>query len=158
LSRNKEEVCQVKKSSIHIASGVHELLYIAMTGRVLVDLYNYFRREYNLPSYKLDNVASHFIGDFIKDFTYNDKVTTFISKDLMGLTAGNYVRFEEIGHSTELYAGGRKFIVTEVNAKEGLFSIKGRFRLNKNKKLRWCLAKDDVTPQDIFRLAKKKMY
>ena len=153
LSRNKEEVCEVKKTSIHIASGVHELLYIAMTGRVLIDLYNYFRREYNLPSYKLDNVASHFIGDFIKDFTYTDKVTTFISKDLMGLTAGNYVRFEEIGHSTELYAGGRKFMVAEVNAKEGLFNIKGRFRLNKDKKLRWCLAKDDVTPQDIFRLA-----
>ena len=64
-----------------------------------------------------------------------------------------YVRFEEIGHSTELYAGGRKFMVAEVNAKEGLFNIKGRFRLNKDKKLRWCLAKDDVTPQDIFRLA-----
>ena len=43
LSRNKDEICQIKKSSIHIASGVHELQYIDMGGRVLIDLYNYFR-------------------------------------------------------------------------------------------------------------------
>lgn len=153
LSRNKNEICDIKKSSIHIASGVHELQYISMPGRVLVDLYNYFRREYNLPSYKLDNVASHFIGDFISDFTYKDKVTIFTSKDLMGLTEGNYVRFEEIGHSTDIYADGRKFMVTEVDSKGGTFKIKAKFRLNKKKKLRWCLAKDDVTPHDIFRLA-----
>ena len=72
-----------------------------MGGRVLIDLYNYFRREYNLPSYKLDNVASHFIGDYISDYTYKDKATICRSKNLMGLTKGNYVRFEEIGHSTE---------------------------------------------------------
>ena len=30
LSRNKDEKCVVKKSSIHIASGIHELQYIAM--------------------------------------------------------------------------------------------------------------------------------
>ena len=36
-----------------------------MTGRMQIDLYNHFRREVNLPSYKLDHVASHFIGDMI---------------------------------------------------------------------------------------------
>ena len=152
LSRNKNEICKVKKSSIHIASGVHELHYIHMPGRILIDLYNYFRRQYNLSSYKLDNVASHFIGDNISDYTYINKVTTFKSKNLMGLTRGNYVRFEEIGHSTESYAGGKKYIVTDIDDKRGEFKINGKFNLNHNKRMRWCLAKDDVTPQDIFRL------
>ena len=35
---------------------------------------------------------------------------------------------------------------------EGTFKIKGKLNLNKQKIIRWCLAKDDVTPQDIFRL------
>jgi len=152
LSRNKNEICKVKKSSIHIASGVHELHYIHMPGRILIDLYNYFRRQYNLSSYKLDNVASHFIGDNISDYTYTNKVTTFKSKNLMGLTRGNYVRFEEIGHSTESYAGVKKYIVTDIDDKRGEFKINGKFNLNHNKRMRWCLAKDDVTPQDIFRL------
>ena len=155
LSRIKDEICKIKKSSIHIASGVHELQYIDMGGRVLIDLYNYFRREYNLPSYKLDNVASHFIGDYISDYTYKDKATICRSKNLMGLTKGNYVRFEEIGHSTESYASGRKFMVSEVDSEEGLFKVNAKLRLSGDKKLRWCLAKDDITPQDIFRLTKE---
>ena len=152
LSRNKNEICKVKKSSLHIASGVHELHYIVMPGRILIDLYNYFRRQYNLSSYKLDNVASHFIGDNISDYTYTNKVTTFKSKNLMGLTEGNYIRFEEIGHSTESYAGGKKFIVIDVDEQKGEFKVNGKFKLNDKKRIRWCLAKDDVTPQDIFRL------
>ena len=48
LGRNKTEEgeyeeCKVKYSSIKIASGVHELRYIDMHGRIIIDLYNYFR-------------------------------------------------------------------------------------------------------------------
>ena len=152
LSRNKGEICKMKKSSIHIASGVHELQYIHMPGRILIDLYNYFRRNYNLSSYKLDNVASHFIGDNVSDYTYTETATCLQSKNLMGLHNGNYIRFEEIGHSTDSYADGKKFIVFDVDEERGTFCIKDRVDLNRKKIMRWCLAKDDVTPQDIFRL------
>ena len=153
LSRNKKEKCRVKNSSIHIASGVHELQYIDMPGRILVDLYNYFRRETNLSSYKLDNVASHFIGDVVKTYEYSNNVTVFKSRNLIGLHDGNYVRFEEIAHSTESYEDGKKFIVYDVDQITGEFKIKGELKPDKNKLVRWCLAKDDVTPQDIFRLS-----
>ena len=76
LSRNINELCgsndynskklKIEESSIVIASGTHELQYIKMQGRVQIDMYNYFRREEILSSYKLDYVAGHFIGDDIK--------------------------------------------------------------------------------------------
>ena len=59
LSRIKDDRSKVVNTSIKIASGTHDLTYIKMNGRLQLDLYNYFRREVNLPSYKLDYVASH---------------------------------------------------------------------------------------------------
>ena len=37
-----------------------------MSGRLQVDLYNYFRRDFNFSSYKLDDVAGQLISDSIK--------------------------------------------------------------------------------------------
>ena len=64
---------------------------------------------------------------------------------------GDYIVIEEIGHTTDLYEGGKKFMIK--NLKEGSFEIDGEIAPDKTKKLRWCLGKDDVTPQDIFKLA-----
>ena len=82
LSRIRNEVCgnryretgeiEIEESSIQIASGQHDLKFIKMNGRLQVDLYNFFRREENLVSYKLDYVAGHFIGDFVKTIDKND--------------------------------------------------------------------------------------
>ena len=162
LSRNCEEVCanrnyktselEIEESKISIASGTHELHYVNMTGRLQIDLYNFFRREENLSSYKLDYVAGHFIGDFVKDVIYTDDVTRIISKNLTGLLVGSFVHFEEIGHSTDYYKDGAKFSVVGINKREGWFDIGTIEVLSSVKKVRWCLAKDDVTPKDIFRM------
>jgi DNA polymerase elongation subunit (family B) len=162
LSRNCEEVCanrnyktselEIEESKISIASGTHELHYVNMTGRLQIDLYNFFRREENLSSYKLDYVAGHFIGDFVKDVIYTDDVTRIISKNLTGLLVGSFVHFEEIGHSTDYYKDGAKFSVVAINKREGWFDIGTIEILSSVKKVRWCLAKDDVTPKDIFRM------
>ena len=167
LSRNKDEVCgqfdektstyEIERSSITIASGTHNLHFIKMPGRVQIDLYNYFRREYNLTSYKLDFVSGHFIGDKVKKLTYQDEasLTTINSKNLTGLKKGNYVHFEEIGHSTEYYQEGAKFIVTNVDETKSLFEVDGLIKPDMKKTIRWCLAKDDVTPLDLFRMTMK---
>ena len=153
ISKNIDEICNIQKTSIKIASGVHELTYIAAPGMLSLDLYNYFRREVNLPSYKLDNVASHFIGDMIQSYTQENDATIFKSKNLLGLQNKNYIRFEEIGNSTEYYADGKKFRVFDVDLESGIFKIKGKIQPNQDKKIRWSLAKDDVSPQDIFKLS-----
>ena len=62
----KTKKLKLKDSVINIASGTHEQKYVDMNGRLQIDLYNVFRREHNLTSYKLDYVSGHFIGDGVK--------------------------------------------------------------------------------------------
>ena len=78
-------------------------------------------------------------------------MTRVNSKNLVGLEKGNYVSFEEIGHSSDFYKEGAKLYVCEVNAKEQWFAITGTESPDMSKKVKWGLAKD-VSPQDIFRL------
>ena len=143
----------ITRTSIKIASGTHDLTYIKMEGRLQLDLYNYFRREVNLPSYKLDYVASHFIGDMILNIELVDDKTKIKSKNMMGLLDGHYISFEILGHSSDMYKNGQKFVVKELDKKNCTFIIDANIVDDlQGKKIRWCLAKDDVTPQDIFRL------
>jgi DNA polymerase elongation subunit (family B) len=162
LARNKEEICaimdkdtgkyKIEESSIQIASGQHDLRFIKMNGRLQVDLYNFYRREANLTSYKLDYVAGNFIGDYVKSLEYFDqeKETEIKTTNMTGLLVGSFIHLEEIGHSVDYYADGAKFLVKYVSKKEGKFRIDGIIKPDMNKKVRWCLAKDDVTPKDIF--------
>jgi DNA polymerase elongation subunit (family B) len=162
LSRNKDEICatidndtgryKIEESSIQIASGQHDLRFIKINGRLQVDLYNFYRREANLTSYKLDYVAGNFIGDFVKKLEHSGSESEIKTGNMTGLLVGSYVHFEEIGHSVDYYDDGAKFLVTYVNKKDGKFKIEGNVSPDLNKKVRWCLAKDDVTPKDIFRM------
>jgi len=164
LSRNKGEVCLKKdwktgkegleENTLVIASGQHDLKFVKMTGRIQVDLYNYFRREFQLIKYKLDYVAGYFIGDDVKGTTISKcgTKTQIKSKNLTGLETGSYISFEEEANSTESYKNGQKFMVDEINRAEGTFCINSIEDFDMKKKVRWGLAKDDVTPQDIFRM------
>ncbi len=163
LSRNKDEICgtidkntgkyKIEESSIQIASGQHDLRFIKMNGRLQVDLYNFYRRGENLTSYKLDYVAGYFIGDFIKKIDILDNKTIVYTSNLTGLLIGSNIHFEEIGHSVDYYADGAKFLVTNIDKENNNFEINSVINLDFNKKVRWCLAKDDVTPKDIFTLS-----
>ena len=162
LSRNKKEICIKKdwrtgkegleENTIFIASGQHDLKFVKMTGRLQVDLYNFLRRDYQLTKYKLDYVSGYFIGDDVAKIEHIDDLTKVYSKNLTGLDAGNYVNFEEAAHSVDSYKDGKKFIVSDVDPEKGTFIIHGNETPDMTKKVRWGLAKDDVTPQDIFRM------
>jgi DNA polymerase elongation subunit (family B) len=173
LSRNVDEFCgkrdsntgrvSIEETSIALASGQYDLHYIAMPGRLQIDMYNYFRRDYNLTSYKLDYVGSYFIGDDIIKVEHrieadadevipDGKVTRIVSKNLTGLEVGNYVALEETGHSTDPYKDGQKFRVVAINRSAGYFEIVGHETPDMKKHVRWGVSKDDVTPQDIFRM------
>ena len=58
---NKPSILMNKKLASS-ALGDNDLYYMDMTGIILIDLLKVVRNGYNLPSYKLDNVAKHFIG------------------------------------------------------------------------------------------------
>jgi len=162
LSRNIDEVCgnstptegitSIEASSIVIASGQHDLKYIKMTGRIQIDLYNYFRRDFNLSSYKLDYVSGHFMCDKITKIRHENGKTILTTKNMIGLYEGSYIHFEEIGHSSDYYKNGAKFMVTKMLT-DG-FEIDSHETPNMAKTVQWCLAKDDITPQDIFEKTK----
>ena len=166
LSRNRGEICgehnyktgeyTLNTQTLMVASGTHELRFIEMPGRINIDLYNYFRREYNLESYKLDYVSGYFIGDKFKKFVCepSTNTTTIYTKNLTGINKGNFVTFEEKKNSAEMYNDGEKFQVIAVDYTSKTITIQGQPALNQEKKLKWCIAKDDVSPQDIFRLTK----
>jgi DNA polymerase elongation subunit (family B) len=171
LSRNVDEICCQKRNfggggsgeieykldetvSI-LPSGEHELHYIKMTGRVQIDLYNYFRKEESLPSYKLDYVAGYFIGGWVERVDSG----MFITHDVVycssteGLTVGGFVHFEVIGHTKEYLNQGRKYKIEFIHEQEKFFTTDVKINnLPSTYKMRWCLAKDDVSPQDIFRM------
>jgi DNA polymerase elongation subunit (family B) len=164
LSRNNDELCatldyktgkiEIDKSSTTFASGTYELSIIKMNGRLQVDMLNWFRRTENLTSYKLDYVGGHFIGDYIKGLEHLETPnlsTRFKTNNMTGLQIGSFIHFEEINHSSDYYKGGDKFCVTKINKEEKWFEIEGHEN-PQAKAVKWGLAKDDVTPKDIFRM------
>ena len=184
LSRKKNELCaktsydstnlEIEHTKIVLASGEYDLRYFNTTGRLQIDMYAYFRRDFNLSSYKLDDVAGQFISDSVKhiSFTENEKfgkVTELCSKNLMGLNKGDFIHIELTGFTSDYFNNGQKFRVLDIEPnKEVIHTVKGEEKTNTynviiieghhdidmNKSIKWGMAKDDVTPQDIFRLSR----
>jgi DNA polymerase elongation subunit (family B) len=178
LSRKINELCaktsyddptniDIENTKMAIASGEYDLRYFKMTGRLQIDMYAYFRRDFNLASYKLDDVAGEFISDNVKKIictnnnTYGD-VTELYSQNLMGLHKGDYIHIGFVGFTSDYYKDGKKFRVLDIirdyedpdtKTKYNIVIIGGHEQIDSSKPIKWTMAKDDVTPQDIFRLS-----
>ena len=168
------QALDIEHTTIALASGDYDLKYIKMTGRIQVDMYTYLRREYSFGSYKLDDMASYFISDDIKrvevvhDAATGECQTHLRSKNLMGLHVGDFIHIEITSFTSDYYDGGRKFVVEDIlrdqpldstnpesSPKTNVVVIQGdHSALMSYKNIKWGMAKDDVTPQDIFRLTK----
>ena len=184
LSRKIGELCAnsprdspneltIENKKLVIASGEYDLRFFNMTGRLQIDMYAYFRRDFNLSSYKLDDVAGQFISDDVRKTACIDhptfgNATELYSQNLMGLHAGDFIHIELSSFTSDYYKDGQKFKVLEirngveinetikgkeVTNKYNVILIGGHEEIDKSKSIKWCMAKDDVTPQDIFRLA-----
>jgi DNA polymerase elongation subunit (family B) len=153
----------IENTKVVLASGEYDLRYPKINGRLQIDLYTYFRRDFNLSSYKLDDVAGQFISDDIvkmickTDETYGD-ITELYSKNLLGLHEGDFIHIELSSFTTDYYKDGKKFrvlkIIPDANDTYNIIVIQGHERIENVKYIRWGMAKDDVSPQDIFRLSK----
>jgi len=173
LSRRRNEFCgkrerndptniSIENTKIAIASGEYDLRYVVMSGRLQVDMYSYFRRNFNLSSYKLDDVASQNISDDIKKIANVEhavlgKCTELYTKNLIGLHTGDFIHIEVSSFTSDYYMDGKKFTVLAIEEKDGykvlLIADHHADIIDKTKKLRWGMAKDDVSPQDIFRMS-----
>lgn len=186
LSRNKNEICisndwraeyrdklakssdiqkkdykDIETNKIVLASGEYNLKFIKMPGRIIIDMCVIFRKEFTLSSNKLDFTSSYFISDSISKIVLNNEnnSTKIYSKNLTGISVGSYIKFDEQGFSNNLYKKGQKFEIIEINKDEQWFMIEGLEELDlANYKYNWGLAKDDVSPQEIFALANGSDY
>jgi len=154
-----DEVFAIENTKVVLASGEYDLKYYAMEGRLQIDMYTYFRRDFNLASYKLDDVAGQFISDDIKKTAViydsdGESQTKLYSKNLTGLNVGDYIHIELCGFTSDYYDGGRKFQVLSICQEDEfkVITIQGAHTFDKS--IKWTMAKDDVTPQDIFRLTR----
>jgi DNA polymerase elongation subunit (family B) len=182
LSRKKEELSIKKNSSgeidiestkLAIASGEYDLRYFKMTGRLQIDLYASLRRDFIMSSYKLDDVAGQFICDSIKKSEHIvheqwGDVTELYTQNLMGIHINDYIHIELSGYTTEYHKRGEKFKILDIyKNKEVIENVKGIEKtvvynvlviqghesFDNTKSIKWGIAKDDVSPKDIFRLA-----
>ena len=165
---------KIESTNICLASGEYELKYFKMAGRIQIDMYTYFRRDFNLSSYKLDDVAGQFISDDVRKINYTQhiehgEVTELYSQNLSGLNVGDFIHIEITEFTSDYYQNGQKFRVVDIQkgrqvtetikGKEvtntyNIIVIAGRHEIETTKSIKWGMSKDDVTPQDIFRLTK----
>lgn len=162
-NRDDASIIEIENTKVAIASGEYDLKYITMSGRIQVDMYSYFRRNFNLSSYKLDDVASQNISDEISKIVDTEhpiygECAELYTKNITGLHAGDFIHIEISTFTSDYYMNGKKFTVLDIVSKGDIkvLVIAGHHesKIDKKKKVRWGMAKDDVSPQDIFRMSK----
>lgn len=167
IDKHYSKKCKlVKKNLSSSALGDNELKYYNMDGRVLFDVVKEIQKGHNLESYKLDNVASHFMRGKIYDDWHmtkiKDKKLWHIKTNTTGhLKSGDYITINIHSNIGEIkLLDGKKFLIDKINDKniklvvDDCRSIKNIFKSLKYTKVEWCMNKDDVPPQEIFNLHK----
>jgi DNA polymerase elongation subunit (family B) len=129
-------------------------MYIWTThGRLQIDLFHYIKRNNVLPSYKLDEVTKHFMSGKLKHFEYNGE-TGVLSLQLSGaikdLKEGRSIMLlDDTGETVS-----DKLLVHSFD--QSTIYVHGFFEPDVLEEMhtanRWVVVKDDVSPQDIFRL------
>ena len=158
---DRVENVKTERKTFELASGKFAVRYIQMPGRLSIDLFLSMRREHNLDSYKLDNVANKFLRDKVSNIVKiageKTELYEIHTKSTRGLFAGNLVRFDIVTNTVNPYHEGQKIKVKEVHPKkfivellhgEYLFDDLDRYQLDR---LEWSFAKDDVDHHEIFR-------
>ncbi len=146
---NKPSELVIKKLSSS-ALGDNVLKYISMEGRVIVDLLKVVQKDFNLVSYKLDYVAETFIKDKIKKIE-GSRLTV---NGIQTLANGNYITIN-IGKDSNYK--DKKFQIINYNDSENWIEIDENIceedaEVVMKKGPKWTLAKDDVSPKEIFEL------
>ena len=150
-----ESNLEVKKLSSS-ALGDNTLYYINMHGRVLIDLLKVVQRDHNLVSYKLDHVAENFINDKILEIVEVNEENNTTKMKIKGhttLVAGNFITINYISKQpVKEYIETKYKIIEIVN---DTLILDSKIYQNKlfnefNNSIKWQLAKDDVSPQQIF--------
>lgn len=153
----KEDYVKTERKTFELASGKFIVRYIEMAGRLSIDLLLSVRREQNLDSYKLDNVASTFLRDKVVNITgEKTQLYEIHTKSTRGLFVGNMVRFDIVTNTINPYRNGQKFIVKEVHSKHFIVELPrytylfDDLSIDDMKRLEWSFTKDDITTKIMW--------
>ena len=148
---NNRQYVKTEKKVFELASGKFAVRYIDMPGRLAIDLYLSMRREQNLDSYKLDNVANVFLRDKVLNIEEHSGFIRIHTKSTRGLFKGNLVRLDVVTNTVNPYKDGQKFNVLEVQPKYiDIETSELDLTPAEIKKLEWSFAKDDVHAKEMF--------
>jgi DNA polymerase elongation subunit (family B) len=179
LSRIIDKECKFEEKKLSSSALGDNYMYLYnILGRVQIDLFKVTQRDYKLSSYKLDKVAEYFYQDDITnleiinvetqsklselfdDYNKNDnfdKYNNFIiltTKNISILEKNNFIKIICDDETND-----KKYKIEYINKSKkiiGLMNVDNTV-LNydcKKNKLKWGLVKDDIKPNDIFRLQK----
>ena len=99
----------VEKSLSSSALGDNLLKYIEITGVVQIDMFKLIQKDYNLSSYKLNSVSSHFLqGKAEINFENN----TVLTNSVDGIFVDNQISF--IDQYENYVKEGFKFTITDI--------------------------------------------
>lgn len=134
-------------------------MYIWSThGRLQIDMFHYIKRNFTLPSYKLDEVTKHFMSGKLAGHEYDEKT------QLLTLKVDGAVKDMKVGRSITLLDETGETIspkLTVQSIQQGQLIIDcSSISMDSLETMwseiedatKWVVVKDDVSPQDIFRL------
>ena len=152
----------INKKLSSSALGDNFLYYFNMPGRVQIDLLKVCQASLTkLPSYKLDSVAEFYISGKIKeiicggDYSISNEESCILKVDNINeLDIGNYIVISMAATTAKLF-DGEKLKILEIDRDSKKIKVDRpvpKSCLSSGPV--WGLGKDDITPQDIFRMQK----
>lgn len=149
----------VNKKLSSSALGDNFMYYFNMPGRVQIDLLKVCQASLTkLPSYKLDSVSEFYISGKIKDVIVDDEHPTESCKikidNVQELEIGNYIVISMSATTAKLYDGDKLQIIDIDKANSKITLDKPIPKSCLASVPLWGLGKDDISPQDIFRMQK----
>jgi len=165
LSKLKNKFCNFKEMKLESSAlGQNILNFWETPGRVHIDLMKDVQKTFNLPSYKLDFVASNFIRGEIDSYKKINEENHFElkCKSVDDIQIKDYIHIEIIkGFISDDV--GEKYLVSDIDRENKILYLLGDSTLDAELeiaskhggKIFWSQAKDDVGPKDIFRMQKE---
>ena len=133
------------------ALGDNRMYIWSIHGRLQIDLFHYIKRNNVLPSYKLDEVTKHFMSGKLKAQKYEDgKLTLDVAGAIKDVKPGRAITLlDDTGETVS-----PKLVVEKVEGGKIIFTCElSEDELSEMEDAtKWVIVKDDVSPQDIFRL------
>ena len=125
-------------------------------GRLQIDLFHYIKRSFSLPAYKLDYVCQHFMSGKLSSVntSFADGRWSLKTKSTSDVVIGRYVvLLDETG---DVAVDKLRIVGIEPGSAVIVEAPTGDDAADQTAAaadaVKWAVVKDDVSPQDIFRL------